>query len=286
MTSSPPSMTNASARGRWAAALLLAAVTLLAACGGQSSGTAGNGPQPGQNGSGDSSFAMSGAYQGSVTYLGVPYTSDFLSFLTPYGDWYGLYFLTTTSASVYPDIYTGKVFANSASSATIASLKASQFGKPVTTGSAEISGSSALNYKVSLTGINLANSQAASFSPNYIPTFTGINGVWEGGLRDSQNTADPTMNLSFSEDGTSTSSYAHCPLTIKLTQASGSAHAYFTARVEIPLTSFCPRTPITSALLEGIAFIHAAPPGSGKSRRLEIIAVDKTGSGISFRGDQ
>jgi len=286
MTSSPPLLTQHPARRRWAAALLLAAVSLLAACGGQSSGTAGNGPQSGQNGSGDSSFAMSGAYQGSVTYLGVPYTSDFLSFLTPDGDWYGLYFLTTTSASVYPDIYTGKVFANSASSATIASLKASQFGKPVTTGSAEISGSSALNYNISLTGINLANSQAASFSPNHIPTLSGISGVWEGGLRDSQNTADPTMNLSFSEDGTSTSSYAHCPLNIKLTQASGSTHPYYMARVEIPLTSFCPRTPVISSVLEGIAFIHAAPPATGKSRRLEIIVVDGSGSGISFRGDK
>lgn len=289
MISITPRFSNNLAPRRCLAALCVVATTLVVSCGGQSSGTSNsNGQGQTPDGGGTASLAMAGAYQGSVNYSGIPYTSDFLSFLTPGGDWYGLYFLTTTTASVYPDIYFGKVAATSPSSATISNLKASQFGKAVTTGSATISGSSVSNYSISLAGINLAISQPTNFAPTAIATSTGIAGSWVGGLRDSQNTADPTMTLRFSADGTltSTSSYALCPLNIRLTQVSESAHPYYTARLEIPRTSFCPRTPVTSATLDGIAFIHAAPPESGKTKRLEIIVVDASGSGISFRGDQ
>ena len=108
---------------RWAAATCLLVGTLLSSCGGQSSGTATTaGDGDSQNSGGNSNTAvsaMAGAYQGSVSYVGNPYPSDFVSFQTPAGAWYGLYFLKTSSASVYPDIYTGTVTATSASSATI-----------------------------------------------------------------------------------------------------------------------------------------------------------------------
>lgn len=276
---------------RWAAAFCLVAGTLLSSCGGQSSGT--NTTSGGQTNPGDGtavSLAMAGAYQGSVTYVGNPYPSDFVSFLTPAGAWYGLYFLKTSSASVYPDIYTGTVTATSASSATISPLKASQFGKTVTTGSAAVSGSSALNYRIDLTGINLANSQPASFSPSAIATLTGIGGNWVGDLKDSQSVADTGLTLGFSEAGTLTSggSYATCALTLQLTPQSAATNPYYAASLQISGdTTTCGRVSRNggnTVSMTGIGFIHASTV-SGK-KRLELILTDSTGSGISFRGDQ
>ena len=277
---------------RWAAGSCLVAGALLSSCGGQSSGTSTSGG--GQTNPGDgttASLAMAGAYRGNVTYIGNPYTSDFVSFLTPEGAWYGLYFLTTSSASVYPDIYTGALSATSTSSATISPLKASQFGKAVTTGSAAITGSSALNYRIDLTGINLANSQPASFSPSAITTLTGIGGSWVGDLKDSQSVADTGLTLGFSDAGTLTSggSYATCALALQLTPQSVSSNPYYTASLQISGdTTTCGRVSRNggNALsMTGIGLIHASPV-VGKTKRLELILTDTSGSGISFRGDQ
>ena len=279
---------------RWATAACLVAGTLLSSCGGQSSGTAstagsGDLQTPGANNT--ASLAMAGAYQGSVTYTGNPYTSDFVSFLTPAGAWYGLYFLKTSNASVYPDIYTGSVAVTSTSSATISSLKASQFGKTVTTGSAAISGSSALSYRIDLSGINLANSQPASFSPNAIATLTGISGSWVGDLKDSQSIADTALTLGFSDAGTLTSggSYATCTLALQLTAQSAASNPYYAANLQISgdstTCSRVSRNGGSTVSMTGIGFIHASPV-SGKTKRLELILTDSTGSGISFRGDQ
>jgi len=277
---------------RWAAGTCLLVGTLLSSCGGQSSGianTAGEG-QTNSGGGTPAVSAMAGAYQGSVSYVGNPYTSDFVSFQTPAGAWYGLYFLKTSSASVYPDIYTGTVTATSASSATISPLKASQFGKTVTTGSATVSGSSALNYDIVFTGINLANSQLPSFSPSAIATLTGIGGNWVGDLKDSQSVADTGLTLGFSEAGTLTSggSYATCALTLQLTHKPAASNPYYDASLQISGdTTTCSRVSRnggSTVSMTGIGFIHASTV-AGK-RRLELILTDSTGSGISFRGDQ
>ena len=288
-----PTPTLATVR-RWATAVCLVAGTLLSSCGGQSSGTvntAGSGDLQNPGGNGTTSLAMAGAYQASVTYTGNAYTSDFVSFLTPAGAWYGLYFLKTSSASVYPDIYTGAVTATRASSASISPLKASQFGKTVTTGSATISGSSALSYHIDLSGINLANSQPASFSPNAIATLTGIAGSWVGDLKDSQSVADTGLTLGFSDAGTLTSggSYATCVLGLQLTPQSLAGKPYYSASLQISGDSTtCGRVSRnggSTVSMTGIGLIHASPL-SGKTKRLELILTDSTGSGISFRGDQ
>jgi hypothetical protein len=287
-----PFFTTATLR-LWAAGCCLVTGALLVSCGGQSSGTITTTDGSPQNSGGGStpSLAMAGAYQGSVTYVGNAYPSDFISFLTPAGAWYGLYFLTTSSASVYPDIYTGALSATSTSSATISPLKASQFGKTVTTGSAAITGSSALNYRIDLTGINLANSQPASFSPSAITTITGIGGNWVGDLKDSQSVADTGLTLGFSDAGTLTSggSYANCVLALQLTPQSVSSKPYYAASLQISGdTTTCGRVSRNNGnavSMAGIGLIHASPV-SGKTKRLELILTDTTGSGISFRGDQ
>ena len=287
-----PFFTTATLR-LWAAGCCLVTGALLVSCGGQSSGTITTTDGSPQNSGGGStpSLAMEGAYQGSVTYVGNAYPSDFISFLTPAGAWYGLYFLTTSSASVYPDIYTGALSATSTSSATISPLKASQFGKTVTTGSAAITGSSALNYRIDLTGINLANSQPASFSPSAITTLTGIGGSWVGDLKDSQSVADTGLTLGFSDAGilTSGGSYATCVLALQLTPQSVSSNPYYAASLQISGdTTTCGRVARNggNALsMTGIGLIPASPV-VGKTKRLELILTDTTGSGISFRGDQ
>ena len=218
-----------STRLRWATLACVVAGTLLSSCGGQSSSASNNGggDSPNAGGNGAASLAMAGAYQGSVTYTGNPFTSDFVSFLTPAGAWYGLYFLKTSDASVYPDIYTGTVAVTSTSSATISPLKASQFNA-VTSGSATISGSSSQSYHIDLSGISLANSQPASFSPTTITTLTGIGGNWVGDLKDSQSRADTNLNFGFSDAGTLTSggSYATCALALQLTPQSTTNNPY------------------------------------------------------------
>jgi len=231
---------------------------------------------------------MAGAYQATVTYTGNPYSSDFLSFLTPSGKWYGLFFLTTSSASVYPDIYTGTVNAASTTSATVSPLTASQF-RGVTVGSAAISGSSSLAYQLDVSGISLANSEPASFSPSYIPTVTGIGGDWLGDLKDSQSVADTHLTFGFSDSGTLQrgGSYGFCTLALQLSPQSTTINSYYTATLQISGdTTNCRRVNRNGGAdvsMTGIAFIHASPL-AGRTKRLEIILTDSTGSGISFRG--
>lgn len=290
MTQNATRHPNLTSLRRWTAGSCLMVGALLASCGGQSSGTNTTGGGQTNPGNGTTaSLAMAGAYRGSVTYIGNPYTSDFVSFLTPEGAWYGLYFLKTSSESVYPDIYTGTVTATSTSSATISPLKASQYGKTVTTGSATVSGSSVLSYRIDLSGINLANSQPPSFSPTAIDTLTGIGGNWVGDLKDSQSLADTGLTLGFSDAGSLTSDgrYATCTLDLQLTPQSTTANPYYAASLKISgdatLCGRVSRNGGNTVSMSGIGFIHAPSAGT---KRLELILTDTSGSGLSFRGDQ
>ncbi len=287
-----------STRLRWATLACVVAGTLLSSCGGQSSSASNNGggDSPNAGGNGAASLAMAGAYQGSL------YSSDFVSFLTPELSWYALYYLQTNpGASIYPDIYRGTLSNTTSTSASIASpgLTAFQFtthlvnSSPshLSTGSGSISGASATNYQIALSGITLTNNQAnPNFSANAIPTYATLPGSWIGTLTDNLSAASADLTLTFSSSGalTNSASYAFCPLNLTLTAASGSANPYYIARLEIPVSTGCARTPpssIGATVLSGIGFIHASPV-SGKTKRLELILTDSTGSGISFRGDQ
>jgi len=298
MTTSPPLLTQHPVRWRWAAALLLAAVTLLAACGGQSSGTAGNGLQPGQNDSGDSSFAMSGAYKGTA----VGNSSEFVSFLTPAPElhWYGLYYLQADpTVSVYPDIYQGtltKVTSNSASIASPA-LTAFQFRthlvdsvpSHLTAGGGSIAGATATDFQITLSGITLANNQVnPHFNATSISSYSALPGTWVGTLTDNLSGANlPNRSLTFDQAGTLSSEelYPPCKLNLSLTSAPVTANPYYAARLEMPAKTGCLRTPNSATMvLTGIGFIYDSPIAAKK--RLELILTDSTGSGISFRGDK
>jgi len=282
---------------RRAAASCLVAGTLLVSCGGQSSGTVNttDGSQQNSGGGSTPSLAMAGAYQGSL------YSSDFVSFLTPELAWYALYYLQTNpSASIYPDIYRGALSSTSSTSATIASpgLTAFQFSthlvnaspSHLSTGGGSISGASATNYQVSLSGITLTNNQAnPSFSSSAITSYAALPGSWTGTLTDNLSAASADLTLTFNSAGalTNSATYAFCPLNLTLTAASTLTSPYYVARLEIPVSTGCVRTPPSSigpTVLTGIGFIHASAV-SGK-KRLELILTDTSGSGISFRGDQ
>ena len=114
---------------------------------------------------------------------------------------------------------------------------------------------------------------------------------WVGDLKDSQSVADTGLTLGFSDAGilTSGGSYATCVLALQLTPQSVSSNPYYAASLQISGdTTTCGRVARNggNALsMTGIGLIHASPV-VGKTKRLELILTDTTGSGISFRGDQ
>jgi hypothetical protein len=243
---------------------------------------------------------MAGAYQGTAAGN----SSDFVSFLTPSPDlvWYGLYFLQSDpNASIFPDIYRGTLTSSTSNSANIASpgLTAFQFSthlvnsspSHLSTGGGSITGASASSYQISLSGITLNNNQSnPSFSANAVSSYATLPGSWSGTLTDNLSTASAALTLSFNSAGalSNSVSYAFCPLNLTLTAAALASNPYYLARLEIPVSTGCVRTPpgsISPTVLSGIGFIHASPV-AGKTKRLEVILLDATGSGISFRGDQ
>jgi len=274
------------------------ATALLMSCGGQTtSSEVINGPNQsgGESGGGAPRMALSGAYQGTLN------SSDFISFLTPAPDLglYGLYYLQTNgNVSIYPDIYRGSLSNVTSNSASIANLSAFQFGTHLvngslthlSTGTAEISGSSPSNYQFVLTGITLSNGQSnPSFSATALTTYAALPGSWTGTLTDND-AGSAGVSLVFDSAGVMSNSvsFANCPLAMTLTPASTSTKPYYTARLEIAKTTGCRRSELNNnqaTVLTGIGFIHDAQV-SGRSKRLEIVLTDATGSGISFRGDQ
>ncbi|MEI7514193.1 MAG: hypothetical protein WCK81_02305 [Betaproteobacteria bacterium] len=272
---------------------LVCAVAVLASCGGQGSSNTNTTSTPSSNTQTTSSpsSTLAGGYQGTVSSDGNAYTSDFVSFVTPGLAWYALYYLRSSDASIYPVIFKGQLSSVSASSASISSpgLTAFQFGNRLGTGGATLSNASVSGYQIALSGITLTNNQVnPSFAPSAMATYTTSTGSWAGTLTDNLSTASTDLTLTFNSSGTLTSdsSYANCPLALTLTPESQTSNPYFSATLAIAAHTGCLRAPASTAItLTGIGFIHASTV-SGKTKRLELVLTDSTGSGISFRGDQ
>jgi len=266
---------------------LACAVALLTACGGQGSATSPTN-SPGTLTNGSQSSTLAGGYQGTVPYS--DYNSEFVSFVTPSLDWYALYYLqTTTVHPIYPIIIKGHLNSITSDSATINSpgLTVFQYSEPkLSSGGARITNASAQEYKLDLNGIKLPTSVDLSVQATTMTTYTTLAGPWEGSLTDNfAGYADLPLTFSSSVNGTFTSnktSYANCPVEFTLTPESQTSRPYFSAVVSIAANTGCSRTPGT---MSGIGFIHASTL-SGRTRRLELILTDGTGSGLSFRGDQ
>ena len=268
---------------------LACAAALLTSCGGQGSSTTPSGNQT----TSSQSSTLAGGYQGTVSSDGNAYTSDFVSFVTPSLVWYALYYLRSSDASIYPAIFKGQLSSVSTSTASITSpgLTAFQFGNRLSTGGATLSNASASGYQIALSGITLTNNQVnPSFQPTTMATYSTPTGSWAGTLTDNLSSASTELTLTFNSSGsgtfTSNSSYANCALALTLTPESQTSNPYFSATLSIAANTLCLRTPASTAItMSGIGFIHASTV-SGKTKRLELVLTDGTGSGLSFRGDQ
>lgn len=279
---------------RWTAASCVVAGTLLSSCGGQSNGTGNTAGVDSQNPGGNStaSLAISGAYQGTAAGN----SSEFVGFVTPAQRLYVLYALQASDSNSYPILYTGSVQPLSATTAGVSDMTSFQYPNQLRLGSATVSGTSAAAYEMALSaGLSLAAPIGnPKFSANAIPTSSVAEGTWIGTWADGSDSPSVRINASVSLTGTpltASASFGFCTgIALRLTPATdATTHPYFLAQAVIPGTNstgcYWIKNAPASATLTGIGFIHASP-ASGKTKRLELILTDTTGSGISFRGDQ
>lgn len=271
--------------GLWA--LALAACMTVSGCGGGAAPETGAGsksnpetpviPPP---------TVLAGAYTGTL------YDKSFVSFVTasafPQINWYALYYFDTGFAAIIPVIYSGSAALGSSGVATVAAVR--EFGSfvpaAVRTGSASITAASVQAYALSMSNLTAPNNQAMAPNTSAVVTDAGISGTWSGVWSDNINANNAAASLQFNDALTATVIFGNCRRTLQLTPATASASPYFAVTAEVPVQTNCPRNTGASAVsLFGVAFVYPSPL-AGKTRRLELVVVDSTGSGFSFRGDQ
>lgn len=228
---------------------------------------------------------LAGAYTGTL------YDKSFVSFVTasasPQINWYALYFFDTGSAAIIPVIYTGSAALGSSGVATVAAVREFGASAAVSTGSASITAASVQAYALSMSNLSAPNNQAMAPNTSAVVTSASISGTWSGVWSDNINTSiNSSASVQFDAALAATVNFGSCSRTIRLASATASASPYFAVTAEVPVQTGCPRTPRASAAsLSGVAFVYPSPL-AGKTRRLELVVVDITGSGFSFRGDQ
>lgn len=228
---------------------------------------------------------LAGAYTGTL------YDKSFVSFVTasasPQINWYALYFFGTGSADIIPVIYSGSAALGNSGVATVAAVREFGSSAAVRTGSASITAASVQAYALSMSNLSAPNNQAMAPNTSAVVTSASISGTWSGAWSDNINTAiNAAASVQFDAELATSVTFGNCRRTIRLTPATASASPYFAVSAEVPVQTNCPRTPGASAAsLSGVAFVYPSPL-VGKTRRLELMVVDSTGSGFSFRGDQ
>ena len=228
---------------------------------------------------------LAGAYTGTL------YDKSFVSFVTasasPQINWYALYYFDTGSAAIIPVIYSGSAALGSSGAATVAVVREFGSSAAVRTGSASITAASVQAYALSMSNLTAPNNQAMAPNTSAVVTSASISGTWSGVWSDNINAAsNPAASVQFDAALAATVNFGGCSRTIRLASATASASTYFAVTAEVPVQTNCPRNTSASALsLSGVAFVYPSPL-AGKTRRLELVVVDSTGSGFSFRGDQ
>ena len=228
---------------------------------------------------------LAGAYTGTL------YNKSFVSFVTasafPQINWYALYFFDTGSADIIPVIYSGSAALGNSGVATVAAVREFGSSAAVRTGSASITAASVQAYQLSMSNLSAPDNQAMAPNTSAVVTDASISGTWSGVWSDNINAAsNAAASVQFDAALAATVNFGSCSRTIRLTPATASASPYFAASAEVPVQTNCPRNTSASALsLSGVAFVYPSPL-AGKTRRLELVVVDSTGSGFSFRGDQ
>lgn len=228
---------------------------------------------------------LAGAYTGTL------YNKSFVSFVTasafPQINWYALYFFDTGSAAIIPVIYSGSAALGNSGVATVAVVREFGSSAAVRTGSASITAASVQAYKLSMSNLTAPDNQAMAPETSAVVTDASISGTWSGVWSDNINAAsNAAASVQFDAALAATVNFGGCSRAIRLASATASASPYFAVTAEVPVQTNCPRNTSASALsLPGVAFVYPSPL-AGKTRRLELVVVDRTGSGFSFRGDQ
>ena len=270
--------------GLWA--LALAACLTVSGCGGGAAPetVAGSKSNP-ETPAVPPATVLAGAYTGTL------YGKSFVSFVTasafPQINWYALYFFDTGSADIIPVIYSGSAALGNSGVATVAAVREFGSSAAVRTGSASITAASVQAYQLSMSNLSAPDNQAMAPNTSAVVTDASISGTWSGVWSDNINAAsNPAASVQFDAALAATVNFGSCSRTIRLTPATASASPYFAVTAEVPVQTNCPRNTSASALsLSGVAFVYPSPL-AGKTRRLELVVVDSTGSGFSFRGDQ
>ncbi len=228
---------------------------------------------------------LAGAYTGTL------YDKSFVSFVTasasPQINWYALYFFDTGSAAIIPVIYSGSASLGNSGVATVAVVREFGSSAAVRTGSASITAASVQAYQLSMSNLSAPDNQAMAPNTSAVVTDASISGTWSGVWSDNINAAsNAAASVQFDAALAATVNFGGCSRTIRLASATASASPYFAVTAEVPVQTNCPRNTSASAVsLSGVAFVYPSPL-AGKTRRLELVVVDSTGSGFSFRGDQ
>ena len=267
--------------GLWAFAL--AACLTVSGCGGGAAPETVAGSK--SNPAAPPATLLAGAYTGTL------YDKSFVSFVTasafPQINWYALYFFDTGSAAIIPVIYSGSAALGNSGVATVAVVREFGSSAAVRTGSASITAASVQAYQLSMSNLSAPDNQAMAPNTSAVVTDASISGTWSGVWSDNINAAsNAAASVQFDAALAATVNFGSCSRTIRLTPATASASPYFAVTAEVPVQTNCPRNTSASALsLSGVAFVYPSPL-AGKTRRLELVVVDSTGSGFSFRGDQ
>jgi hypothetical protein len=207
---------------------------------------------------------------------------EIVSVVTPDLDFYALYF----RSEVTPDIFSGKLDLghNGAANSTSAGFfynKNNITQTPVSNVTASFTNSSTQAYSTSLFDGSLQRLSAPGstvYSPSAIAELSDIQGTWLGHWKDGY--AVTGASITISNSGTSTSSTLNnCQLNPVITVIPDAN--IFKVTLDISSSLNCARG---GDLLTGVVVTYKSPLDGKK--RLDLVAVDGTGSGISFRGDR
>ena len=278
-------------RQRWGLLLAL----LLAACGGQlgsptsSSGTAPTAPVIPLT-------DVTGLFSGGASGTG----AEFLSLITPNGNqvnWYGWYFLRGDGLAPY--LYSGSLVLGTAGAAQSAAnaLLVSEAGMR-RSASASLTQGSASGFRAEVT-VNRTDAPstpftltasalpASAYNAKAAASTSALTGSWTGVLSSGLSTYQSILQFDASGKLLRNSAQWECALdsvgsALQLNPGNGAN--FFSASVTIPARSGCAWAPLSSAKsLTGAAVVQRLASGEDQ---LDMILIDGTGDGISYRGRQ
>ena len=260
---------------------------LLAGCGGGGGGAA---PVAVNNPSAQSSLAA-GLYTGTLSIEGTGLSHSWVSLLTA-GDagnkWYG--WEQTSGGEVA--IYSGS-WAQSPPSGSVSSVLAYKNGSP-RTGQASLSNVSSAGYSVSLTLDRVLTPplaqerQSGTLSYQNAANFEGLSpliGNWTGTWRDGPVDSDSAATLTVQSNGQfSFSAFTDCSQSTdgasRVDRVAGLPA--FKVSLKFASATLCNRR---ASLLSGVAIVRPSSE-AGKTWRLDVMAADAQGSGISFMANR